>query len=114
MHAEEEYLQVLCSAKELYARPLAHNYPEFHDVIFQPLADLARVSAEFCQRVSQSDQITKRHVLNNLSSRAVTQFLHGEKNILIIYCQDTYPSLKNEILCLIFYFSNIDKKLDTT
>jgi len=53
LHAEEEYHEVLCSAKELYARPLARSYPEFHDVIFQPLADLSRVSAEHCQRVSQ-------------------------------------------------------------
>lgn len=53
LHAEEEYHEVLCSAKELYARPLARSYPEFHDVIFQPLADLSRVSAEHCRRVSQ-------------------------------------------------------------
>ncbi|EFN74393.1 hypothetical protein EAG_01129 [Camponotus floridanus] len=53
LHAEEEYHEILCSAKELYARPLARSYPEFHDVIFQPLADLSRVSAEHCQRVSQ-------------------------------------------------------------
>lgn len=52
LHAEEEYLEALCSAKELYARPLARNYPEFHDVIFQPLADLSVVTSEHCQRVS--------------------------------------------------------------
>ncbi|XP_032669575.1 uncharacterized protein LOC116843329 isoform X1 [Odontomachus brunneus] len=51
LHAEEEYHEILCSAKELYARPLARRYPEFHDVIFQPLADLSRVSAEHCQRI---------------------------------------------------------------
>ncbi|XP_018054483.1 PREDICTED: rho GTPase-activating protein 20-like isoform X1 [Atta colombica] len=51
LHAEEEYHEVLCSAKELYARPLARSYPEFHDVIFQPFADLSRVSAEHCQRI---------------------------------------------------------------
>ncbi|XP_025269720.1 uncharacterized protein LOC105254643 isoform X1 [Camponotus floridanus] len=51
LHAEEEYHEILCSAKELYARPLARSYPEFHDVIFQPLADLSRVSAEHCQRI---------------------------------------------------------------
>ncbi|XP_072755151.1 uncharacterized protein [Anoplolepis gracilipes] len=51
LHAEEEYHEALCSAKELYARPLARSYPEFHDVIFQPLADLSRVSAEHCQRI---------------------------------------------------------------
>ncbi|XP_031840965.1 uncharacterized protein LOC116430652 isoform X1 [Nomia melanderi] len=50
LHAEEEYHEALCSAKELYARPLARNHPEFHDVIFQPLADLAVVTAEHCQR----------------------------------------------------------------
>ncbi|CAD1480066.1 unnamed protein product, partial [Heterotrigona itama] len=50
LHAEEEYLEALCSAKELYARPLARNYPEFHDVIFQPLADLSVVTSEHCQR----------------------------------------------------------------
>lgn len=52
MHAEEEYHEALSSVKELYARPLARSYPEFHDVIFQPLADLSRVSEEHCQRVS--------------------------------------------------------------
>lgn len=52
LHAEEEYHEALCSAKELYARPLARNYPEFHDVIFQPLADLSVVTSEHCQRVS--------------------------------------------------------------
>ncbi|KZC09720.1 hypothetical protein WN55_00855 [Dufourea novaeangliae] len=52
LQAEEEYHEALCSAKELYARPLARNYPEFHDVIFQPLADLAAVTYEHCQRVS--------------------------------------------------------------
>nr|XP_033326002.1 rho GTPase-activating protein 20-like isoform X2 [Megalopta genalis] len=51
LHAEEEYHEALCSAKELYARPLARNYPEFHDVIFQPIADLAVVTAEHCQRI---------------------------------------------------------------
>ncbi|KOX76607.1 hypothetical protein WN51_11240 [Melipona quadrifasciata] len=51
LHAEEEYLEALCSAKELYARPLARNYPEFHDVIFQPLADLSVVTSEHCQRL---------------------------------------------------------------
>ena len=61
LHAEEEYLQILFSAKELYARPLAHNYPEFHDVIFKPLADLACDSVEFCQRVSHFHQITKQN-----------------------------------------------------
>jgi hypothetical protein len=53
LHVEEEYQEALCSAKELYARPLARSYPEFHDVIFQPIADLSRVSGEHCQRVSQ-------------------------------------------------------------
>ena len=51
LHAEDEYREILCSARELYARPLARNHPEFHDVIFQPLADLARSSAELCKRV---------------------------------------------------------------
>ncbi|XP_050577157.1 uncharacterized protein LOC126915954 isoform X2 [Bombus affinis] len=51
LHAEEEYHEALCSAKELYARPLARNYPEFHDVIFQPLADLSAVTSEHCQRI---------------------------------------------------------------
>ncbi|XP_076279921.1 uncharacterized protein LOC143208836 isoform X2 [Lasioglossum baleicum] len=51
LHAEEEYHEALCSAKELYARPLARNHPEFHDVIFQPIADLAVVTAEHCQRI---------------------------------------------------------------
>ncbi|XP_071856264.1 uncharacterized protein isoform X2 [Bombus fervidus] len=51
LHAEEEYHEALCSAKELYARPLARNYPEFHDVIFQPLADLSVVTSEHCQRI---------------------------------------------------------------
>ncbi|XP_020286979.1 rho GTPase-activating protein 20-like isoform X2 [Pseudomyrmex gracilis] len=51
LHAEEEYHETLCSAKELYARPLARSYPEFHDVIFQPIADLSRISAEHCQRI---------------------------------------------------------------
>ncbi|XP_043667812.1 uncharacterized protein LOC122628954 isoform X2 [Vespula pensylvanica] len=51
LHAEEDYRETLCSAKELYARPLARTYPEFHDVIFQPLADLSRVSSEHCQRI---------------------------------------------------------------
>ncbi|XP_036142198.1 rho GTPase-activating protein 20 isoform X2 [Monomorium pharaonis] len=54
LHAEEEYHEILCSAKELYARPLARSYPEFHDVIFQPLADLSRVSAEHCQRIRRA------------------------------------------------------------
>lgn len=54
LHAEEEYHEALCSAKELYARPLARNYPEFHDVIFHPLADLSVVTSEHCQRVSRS------------------------------------------------------------
>ncbi|XP_058808892.1 uncharacterized protein LOC131674312 [Phymastichus coffea] len=49
--AEEEYRECLCSARELYARPLARNYPDFHDVIFQPLAELAKVSAELCRRI---------------------------------------------------------------
>lgn len=53
LHAEDEYHEALCSAKELYARPLARNYPDFHDVIFQPLADLSVVTAEHCQRVSR-------------------------------------------------------------
>ncbi|XP_061928583.1 uncharacterized protein LOC133665801 isoform X2 [Apis cerana] len=51
LHAEEEYHEALCSAKELYARPLARNYPEFHDVIFHPLADLSAVTSEHCQRI---------------------------------------------------------------
>ncbi|XP_023290354.1 uncharacterized protein LOC111674374 [Orussus abietinus] len=51
LHAEEEYRETLCSAKELYARPLARSYPEFHDVIFKPLDDLARVSADLCFRI---------------------------------------------------------------
>ncbi|XP_017885850.1 uncharacterized protein LOC108628438 isoform X2 [Ceratina calcarata] len=51
LHAEEEYHETLCSAKELYARPLARNYPEFHDDIFQPLADLSVVTLEHCQRI---------------------------------------------------------------
>ncbi|RLU18558.1 hypothetical protein DMN91_008915 [Ooceraea biroi] len=54
LHAEEEYREALCSAKELYARPLAQRYPEFHDVIFQPIADLSRVSAEHCQRIRRA------------------------------------------------------------
>lgn len=52
LYAEEEYRECLCSARELYAKPLERNYPQFHDVIFQPLADLAKVSADLCQRVS--------------------------------------------------------------
>ena len=52
LNAEDDYRECLCSANELYARPLARNYPEFHDVIFQPLAGLALVSAELCRRVS--------------------------------------------------------------
>lgn len=55
LHAEEEYHEALCSAKELYARPLARNYPEFHDGIFQPLANLSVVTGEHCQRVSQQN-----------------------------------------------------------
>ncbi|XP_011863427.1 PREDICTED: uncharacterized protein LOC105559611 isoform X3 [Vollenhovia emeryi] len=62
LHVEEEYHEALCSAKDLYARPLARSYPEFHDVIFQPLADLSRVSAEHCQRI--------RGVLENWDSGA--------------------------------------------
>ncbi|KYQ53456.1 hypothetical protein ALC60_07415, partial [Trachymyrmex zeteki] len=62
LHAEEEYHEVLCSAKELYARPLARSYPEFHDVIFQPLADLSRVSAEHCQRVSNTITMQIWHI----------------------------------------------------
>ncbi|XP_015431576.1 PREDICTED: uncharacterized protein LOC107187899 isoform X1 [Dufourea novaeangliae] len=54
LQAEEEYHEALCSAKELYARPLARNYPEFHDVIFQPLADLAAVTYEHCQRIRRA------------------------------------------------------------
>ncbi|XP_024945741.1 uncharacterized protein LOC107272666 isoform X2 [Cephus cinctus] len=54
LHAEEEYNEILCSAKELYARPLARSYPEFHDVIFQPLADLGRVSADLCHRIQRT------------------------------------------------------------
>ncbi|XP_076161072.1 uncharacterized protein LOC143143570 isoform X3 [Ptiloglossa arizonensis] len=54
LHAEEEYHESLCSAKELYARPLARNYPEFHDVIFQPLADLSVVTSEHCQRIRRA------------------------------------------------------------
>ncbi|XP_011493806.1 PREDICTED: uncharacterized protein LOC105359030 [Ceratosolen solmsi marchali] len=53
-NAEEEYRECLYSAKELYARPLARNYPDFRDVIFQPLADLAKVSAEFSQRIEST------------------------------------------------------------
>ncbi|KAJ8681028.1 hypothetical protein QAD02_016815, partial [Eretmocerus hayati] len=49
--AEEEYRECLCSANELYARPLAGNYPEFRDVVFQPLAELAKVSSELCHRI---------------------------------------------------------------
>lgn len=63
LHAEEEYHEALCSARELYARPLARSYPEFHDVIFQPVADLSRVSAEHCQRVSPSTRIHIRQLV---------------------------------------------------
>lgn len=52
LHAEDEYREILGSAKELYARPLLQDYPEYHDIIFQPLAELAQVSAQLCQRVS--------------------------------------------------------------
>ncbi|XP_020707117.2 uncharacterized protein LOC105684468 isoform X3 [Athalia rosae] len=51
LHAEDEFREALYSAKELYARPLARSHPEFHDVLFQPLADLATISAELCQRI---------------------------------------------------------------
>ncbi|XP_043274570.1 uncharacterized protein [Venturia canescens] len=54
LHAEDEYREILCSARELYARPLARNYPEFHDVIFQPLAEVSKMSAELCDRASIS------------------------------------------------------------
>lgn len=52
LHAEDEFREALCCARELYARPLARSHPEFHDVLFQPLADLAIISAELCRRVS--------------------------------------------------------------
>ncbi|XP_043490789.1 uncharacterized protein LOC122516762 isoform X1 [Polistes fuscatus] len=65
MHAEEDYRETLCSAKELYARPLARTYPEFRDVIFQPLADLSRVSSEHCQRI--------RRVLENWDASTFKQ-----------------------------------------
>ncbi|XP_066594917.1 rho GTPase-activating protein 20-like isoform X2 [Prorops nasuta] len=54
LHAEEEYQETLSSAKELYARPLSQNYPEFHDVIFQPLADLSRVSLDHLKRIRRT------------------------------------------------------------
>ncbi|XP_034945775.1 rho GTPase-activating protein 20-like isoform X2 [Chelonus insularis] len=53
LHVEEEYREVLCSAKELYARPLARNHPNYHDVIFEPLADLAIVSEDLCDRIQK-------------------------------------------------------------
>ncbi|KAK0078140.1 hypothetical protein PV326_009562 [Microctonus aethiopoides] len=51
LHTEDEYHEILCSAKELYSRPLARNHPEYHDIIFKPLENLANVSGDLCQRL---------------------------------------------------------------
>jgi len=75
LHAEEEYHEVLCSAKELYARPLARSYPEFHDVIFQPLADLSRVSADHCQRVSNTITLQCKFGISSLTRHKIAKEL---------------------------------------
>ncbi|XP_014298945.1 rho GTPase-activating protein 20 isoform X2 [Microplitis demolitor] len=54
LHAEDEFYEILSSAKELYARPLARNYPHYHDVIFKPLADLACVSRDLSDRLQKA------------------------------------------------------------
>lgn len=52
LHAEDEYRQVLKSAKELYGRPLAKNHREHYEIILKPLEDLSKISGELCERVS--------------------------------------------------------------
>ncbi|KAL2721751.1 hypothetical protein V1477_020571 [Vespula maculifrons] len=80
LHAEEDYRETLCSAKELYARPLARTYPEFHDVIFQPLADLSRVSSEHCQRIALPTRLEKYNTPRVFESSHLTNNSDNTRN----------------------------------
>lgn len=104
MHAEEEYRETLCSAKELYARPLARKYPEFHDVIFQPLADLSRISAEHCQRVSQQ-YLTKP--LTYSVEFKMSYILHANtENQYLLSCRtEKNTAIEEQMFSLPFPFS---------
>uniref|UniRef100_A0ABD2VXH2 DH domain-containing protein n=1 Tax=Trichogramma kaykai TaxID=54128 RepID=A0ABD2VXH2_9HYME len=53
LYAEEEYWERLSSAKDQYAKAMTRKYSEFKDILFKPLADLAKVIFDFCQRIQE-------------------------------------------------------------
>ncbi|KAK0179491.1 hypothetical protein PV327_005238 [Microctonus hyperodae] len=77
LHTEDEYHEILRSAKELYSRPLARNHPEYHDIIFKPLENLANVSGDLSQRILPT-AVNKGQLSQPVNSRIICCKLIGK------------------------------------